>query len=172
MVTLTLFISLSILGWVVYKNVYQPNKARKAFRQINSTTRKLLDKRKYYQVLEMLELGQRLQRAIKFDEEIKCQIELSQFRDLIREYNRIVEKLNGGSGSRTNRRRSTRTSKGYPRNAYKILGLNHPATEKEIKSAYRRLCLIHHPDKPTGSKSTFIQVEKCYTVAMKFIGAK
>lgn len=35
----------------------------------------------------------------------------------------------------------------YTDNAYEILGVKSDASEKEIKTAYRRLALIHHPDR-------------------------
>lgn len=37
----------------------------------------------------------------------------------------------------------------YTDNAYEVLGVKSNATEKEIKTAYRKLALIHHPDRQT-----------------------
>jgi DnaJ-class molecular chaperone len=38
------------------------------------------------------------------------------------------------------------------RGYYELLGLTNGCTELEIKSAYKRLALLHHPDKNRGSK--------------------
>jgi molecular chaperone DnaJ len=35
---------------------------------------------------------------------------------------------------------------------YELLGVTNGCTELEIKSAYKRLALLHHPDKNRGSK--------------------
>jgi preprotein translocase subunit Sec63 len=38
------------------------------------------------------------------------------------------------------------------RGCYELLGLTNGCSELEIKSAYKRLALLHHPDKNRGSK--------------------
>jgi curved DNA-binding protein CbpA len=40
----------------------------------------------------------------------------------------------------------------YTDDAYRILGVSTSATEKEIKTAYRKLALEHHPDRQTDPK--------------------
>lgn len=146
-------------------------KIKKAFKQVNQISIKALEYGRYSDAYDMLMLGNRLRRNLSYQEEIECQILLSQFRDIIRTYNRIID-IKGDSNSQRASFKSKRKSKGYPRNAYKVLGISHPATEQQIKKAYRKLAMQHHPDKPTGSKDAFIKVEKCYDVAMAFIGAK
>lgn len=42
-------------------------------------------------------------------------------------------------------------------NHYKTLGLEKNATEEEIKKAYRKLCLVHHPDRNSSKETTAIQ---------------
>lgn len=44
---------------------------------------------------------------------------------------------------------------------YEILGVAKNATDKEIKSAYRNLCKIHHPDKG-GDDDTFKKIGEAY----------
>lgn len=46
--------------------------------------------------------------------------------------------------------------------AYRILGLPNGAGQEEVKQAYRRLALRHHPDRPGGSVVAFERVERAY----------
>ena len=48
---------------------------------------------------------------------------------------------------------------------YEILKVDVGASEAAIKSAYRKLSLIHHPDKPTGDEQTFLTITKAYQVS-------
>ncbi len=47
---------------------------------------------------------------------------------------------------------------------YSILGVERNATEEEIKKAYRRLALQHHPDKEHGNEETFKEINEAYSV--------
>ena len=50
---------------------------------------------------------------------------------------------------------------------YEILGVSKTATDKEIKAAYRKLALQHHPDKNKGDKETekkFGEINAAYEV--------
>lgn len=49
-------------------------------------------------------------------------------------------------------------------NHYKILGISQKATRKEIANSYKKLCLIYHPDKPTGDAVMFEQINDSYLV--------
>ena len=49
------------------------------------------------------------------------------------------------------------------RDYYEILGLNKDATESEIKKAYRKLVLEHHPDKG-GDEEKFKEIAEAYDV--------
>jgi curved DNA-binding protein CbpA len=47
---------------------------------------------------------------------------------------------------------------------YKILGLSNGASEEDIKKAYRKLAMLHHPDKNKNEKShqKFIKINEAY----------
>ncbi|KAL7715956.1 Chaperone protein DNAJ [Entamoeba marina] len=49
-------------------------------------------------------------------------------------------------------------------NYYEILGVAKDATNSEIKKAYRSLSIKYHPDKPTGDKKKYEQLNKAYEV--------
>lgn len=50
------------------------------------------------------------------------------------------------------------------KNAYEILGLNHSASEEDIKKAYKKLALQYHPDKcnDVGANEKFLEIQKAY----------
>lgn len=48
-------------------------------------------------------------------------------------------------------------------NPYQILGVNPKSTPDEIKTAFRRLVLIHHPDRG-GDAETFKKIEYSYDI--------
>lgn len=53
------------------------------------------------------------------------------------------------------------------RDYYEILGIQRTASDKEIKAAYRKLALLHHPDKNPGDKGAeelFKQAAEAYAV--------
>merc|ERR1719308_721149 len=45
---------------------------------------------------------------------------------------------------------------------YEILGVDISADKKTIKSQYKKLSLIYHPDKPTGNEKLFMKLRKAY----------
>merc|ERR1719209_2112659 len=45
---------------------------------------------------------------------------------------------------------------------YEILGVSLDADKKQIKSQYKKLSLIYHPDKPTGNEKLFMKLRKAY----------
>jgi len=53
------------------------------------------------------------------------------------------------------------------RDYYKVLGVDKKATEKDIKSAFRRLAQVHHPDKNPGdakAEDKFKEINEAYEV--------
>ncbi len=54
-----------------------------------------------------------------------------------------------------------------PRDAYEILGVSRDASDAEIKKAYRRLAMEHHPDRNNGDKASeerFKEASEAYDV--------
>ena len=47
---------------------------------------------------------------------------------------------------------------------YKTLGLKKSASEKEIKSAFKQLAKLHHPDTQDGSEEKFKEINEAYEV--------
>jgi curved DNA-binding protein len=45
---------------------------------------------------------------------------------------------------------------------YSILGVNKNATPEEIKKAYRKLAMAHHPDRTGGDDTRFKQIQEAY----------
>ncbi|HYA96055.1 MAG TPA: DnaJ domain-containing protein, partial [Terriglobales bacterium] len=53
------------------------------------------------------------------------------------------------------------------RDYYEVLGLTREASEQEIKSAYRKLAMRHHPDRNPGdpaAEERFKEASEAYTV--------
>ena len=51
------------------------------------------------------------------------------------------------------RRAELELKKAKRKDLYKILGVDKDATDNEIKKSYRKLAIIHHPDKNPGDES-------------------
>src|ERR671917_487220 len=52
----------------------------------------------------------------------------------------------------------------FEKDYYKVLGLSDSATEKQIKSAYRKLSKQYHPDQNPGSEERFKDISAAYDV--------
>jgi len=52
-------------------------------------------------------------------------------------------------------------------NPYGILGLQHGASEEEVKKAYKTLAKKHHPDKNGGTAEKFKEINEAYTQIIK-----
>lgn len=47
---------------------------------------------------------------------------------------------------------------------YKILGVEKNASAEEIKKAFKKLAMTHHPDRPGGSEAKFKEINEAYQV--------
>jgi DnaJ-class molecular chaperone len=52
------------------------------------------------------------------------------------------------------------------KNLYDILGVKHNASHEEIKQAYKKLCILHHPDKNYSHDTTdkYIDIQNAYEI--------
>lgn len=53
-------------------------------------------------------------------------------------------------------------------NYYSILGLQFNASQDEVKKAYKKLAMVHHPDK-NGDKEQFRKIHEAYKIISKRI---
>ena len=55
--------------------------------------------------------------------------------------------------------------------AYKIFHIQdmNNISLDELKKKYHKLCLIYHPDKPSGSTKQFLHVKECYEILIRHI---
>ncbi len=51
---------------------------------------------------------------------------------------------------------------------YDILGVSRTATKAEIKKAYHKLSLLHHPDRPNGNNEMFLKIKSAYDALIVF----
>lgn len=50
------------------------------------------------------------------------------------------------------------------RDYYEVLGVSKTASADEIKKAFRRLAVQHHPDKEGGNEEKFKEINEAYDV--------
>lgn len=51
-----------------------------------------------------------------------------------------------------------------PKDYYAILGVTQKSTQDDIRKAYKKLALLHHPDKSTGNRQRFEEIHEAYLV--------
>jgi hypothetical protein len=47
-------------------------------------------------------------------------------------------------------------------NPFHVLGVTDDMSLDEIKRVYHQLCLIYHPDRPTGNKEKFLEIQEAW----------
>lgn len=53
--------------------------------------------------------------------------------------------------------------------AYRTLGLSRGASKEEVRTAYKRLSLLHHPDKNRESSERFLQISEAYQIILLYL---
>jgi DnaJ family protein C protein 7 len=90
--------------------------------------------------------------------------------ECVREWKAIQERLqetgeDDPSIAREIRKAELELKKSQRKDYYKILGVEKTADEKEIKKAYRKLAIVHHPDKNPGdaeAEARFKDISEAY----------
>jgi DnaJ family protein C protein 3 len=94
------------------------------------------------------------QNAEYFRELGHLRIELEEYEDAVRDFNKAKELLPEGDRSIDEdiRRAEAALKQSKQKDYYKILGVGRRASSKEIKKAYREQALVWHPDKHLGEE--------------------
>ncbi|GFG30261.1 hypothetical protein Cfor_11805 [Coptotermes formosanus] len=77
----------------------------------------------------------------------KCYMELSDFDEAVRDYERALKMDNSRENKRLLQEAKLALKKSKRKDYYKILGVDKNASTDEIKKAYRKRALVHHPDR-------------------------
>ncbi|GAA5977817.1 hypothetical protein JCM21900_000287, partial [Sporobolomyces salmonicolor] len=91
-----------------------------------------------------------------------------EWEDAVRDFKKAYELAPEGSADERTLKGEVRDAEGKLKRSkmkdhYKILGVTTEATEIEIKKAYRKQSLIHHPDKG-GNEDTFKEIGESYAI--------
>lgn len=93
-----------------------------------------------------------------------CCLELSNGSDFFSRSNARPRSPNSGGTSSSSSKSSNKKGSDSPDNYYDILGVPKDASEKDIKTAYRRKAMTHHPDKKGGDEALFKKLVEAYEV--------
>ncbi|KAL5005699.1 hypothetical protein ScPMuIL_016857 [Solemya velum] len=119
-------------------------------------------------------------KAIELDEDYlkaylrraKCQMEAEMYEEAVRDYEKILKMDTTRENKRLLQEAKLELKKSKRKDYYKLLGIGKTATDDEIKKAYKKRALIHHPDRHSHAEievqkeeeKTFKEVGEAYSV--------
>uniref|UniRef100_A0A3Q2QLE9 DnaJ homolog subfamily C member 7 n=1 Tax=Fundulus heteroclitus TaxID=8078 RepID=A0A3Q2QLE9_FUNHE len=106
-------------------------------------------------------------KAIKLDEtyikaylrRAQCYMDTEQYEEAVRDYEKVYQTEKTKEHKHLLKTAQLELKKSKRKDYYKILGVDKNATEDDIKKAYRKRALLHHPDRHSGA-STEVQKEE------------
>lgn len=77
----------------------------------------------------------------------KCYMDLAEYEEAVKDYERAFKMDKSRENKKLLSDAKLALKKSKRKDYYKILGIDRNATEDEIKKAYRKRALVHHPDR-------------------------
>ncbi|XP_051571537.1 dnaJ homolog subfamily C member 7-like isoform X2 [Myxocyprinus asiaticus] len=100
-------------------------------------------------------------KAIKLDESYikaylrraQCYMDKQQYEEAVRDYEKVYQTEKTKEHKNLLKNAQLELKKSKRKDYYKVLGVDKNATEDEIKKAYRKRALMHHPDRHSGASA-------------------
>lgn len=89
----------------------------------------------------------------------QCYTDTEQYEEAVRDYEKVYQTESTKEHKHLLKNAQLELKKSKRKDYYKILGVNKNASEDEIKKAYRKRALMHHPDRHSGA-TTEVQKEE------------
>ena len=97
----------------------------------------------------------------------RCLMSLERYEEAVADFEKALQQDEGNRDLRKEVKKARlELKKSKRKDYYKILGVGKDATPSEIKKGYRKMALIHHPDKNDDAEAeeTFKNISEAYTV--------
>ncbi|XP_013374741.1 PREDICTED: dnaJ homolog subfamily C member 7 isoform X3 [Chinchilla lanigera] len=83
----------------------------------------------------------------------QCYMDTEQYEDAVRDYEKVYQTEKTKEHKQLLKNAQLELKKSKRKDYYKILGVDKNASEDEIKRAYRKRALMHHPDRHSGASA-------------------
>ncbi|XP_063854233.1 dnaJ homolog subfamily C member 7-like isoform X1 [Scylla paramamosain] len=97
----------------------------------------------------------------------KCNQQLERHEEAVRDYEKVLRLDKSPEHKRMLQEAKVQLKRSKRKDYYKILGVNKNATEDEIKKNYKKMALVHHPDRHSSASE---QDKRDHEVKFKEIG--